>query len=286
MKREMVKGKIPGGLTFTVDISNVEKWADAWKKFPWEAGKWLSTMLNDMAFDFRRRFPEVIASRYTVRDKKFIKAIIRVERARPSRTMKKITATVGTLLGSSGRGGEESLRFSGFSEELTGKPGVGQPHWRTILPAGRVGGTMAGIAEDWARLHPNQYIPSIEDPRLQNVPEDRRFAAMIDMMTRGKMEHSPSNVFILKGGKYKKGLYRFKGGKTPNRKQFKEGKKQVDRIQAFGDKSKPIMPPMWDWKELTMEKVKEKFTPDYMYDNYIARVFTGMTPTEFFKGGK
>jgi hypothetical protein len=28
---------------------------------------------------------------------------------------------------------------------------------------------------------------------------------------------------------------------------------------------------MWNWRALTMEKVQEKFTPDYMSDNYIAR---------------
>jgi hypothetical protein len=41
---------------------------------------------------------------------------------------------------------------------------------------------------------------------------------------------------------------------------------------------------MWDWKALTLEKVHEKFTPDYMLKTSLEQVFTGMTPKEFFKG--
>jgi hypothetical protein len=297
----MATGKIPGGLTLRIGLDSMIKWYAAWNQYPKVAGKWAAKMMNDIAFCFRARFPEVIASQYTVRNKNFIKNAIRINLAKPGRRISDIKVVFGTWLGTAldsnfdnNNGisrGEGSIRFSGFSEELTGKRGVARPHWRTILPAGRKGGTMAGIAFDWARLHANQHIPSIEDPRLQNIPEDRRFAAMIDMMTRGKMEHSPSNVFILEGGKYKRGLYRFKGGKLPDRKEFKKGNKRrvkgkgkVQRIQAFGNKSKPIMPPMWDWKALTLEKVHEKFTPDYMFKNYIEKVFTGMTPKEFFKG--
>jgi hypothetical protein len=281
----MAKGDIPGGMTFKLDISAMQKWLAAWQRYPKVAGKWASTMLNDMAFEFKNRFPEVIASRYTIRDKKFIKKTIWIDRARPRSHMADIAATVGTWRG------EDMHRFSGFTEELTGSPDSWSKHNRTILPAGRRGGDFGGKSFDWARMHPNQNIPSITDPVLQNISEDRRFAAMIDMMTRGKMAHSPSNVFILEGGKYKPGLYRFKGGKLPDREQFKKGNKRrvagkgkVQRIQAFSDK--PLLPPMWDWRTLTMEKVQEKFTPDYMWDNYIERVFMGITPKEFFKGGK
>jgi hypothetical protein len=256
----------------------MKTWLTAWKLYPFVAGKWLSNMINDMAFEFRRQFPDVIASRYTIRDKKFIKRTIAIERARSRSHMADIVAVIGTWRG------DDMHRFSGFTEELTGSPDLWSKHTRTILPAGREGGAMGGKAEKWAKLWPNQEVPSIIDPRLQNVPEDRRFAAMIDMMARGKLQRSPSGVFKLEGGKYKKGLYRFKGGTLPNRKQFKDGSKQVERIQSFSDK--PLLPPMWDWRELTMEKVKDKFTPDYMFDNYISRVFLGITPKEFFKGGK
>jgi hypothetical protein len=66
---------------------------------------------------------------------------------------------------------------------------------------------MAGKARLRARMNPqNGPIPSIIDldAGLQNAPEESRFAAMIRMMTEGKIVHSPHNVFILEGTRYKK----------------------------------------------------------------------------------
>jgi hypothetical protein len=31
------------------------------------------------------------------------------------------------------------------------------------------------------------------------------------------------------------------------------------------------MPPRWDWQKETLEKVKARFTPDYVFANYIAK---------------
>ncbi|MDR2176816.1 MAG: hypothetical protein LBP20_02100 [Treponema sp.] len=129
-------------------------------------------------------------------------------------------------------------------------------------------------------------IPSIIDldAGLQNVPEESRFTAMIRMMAQGKIAHSPSNTFILKGGKYKPGLYRFKGGKLPVRKAFKRGKGRVEMLQAFVDE--PILPPKWDWRGETAEKIKQKFTPDYIWENYIAYAIKGIMPDKKFYKGK
>jgi hypothetical protein len=130
---------------------------------------------------------------------------------------------------------------------------------------------MKGKARPWARMNPEDGpIPSIIDTEagLQNVPEESRFAAMIRMMAQGKIAHSPSNTFILEGGKYKPGLYRFKGGKLPVGKAFKRGKGRVQMIQLFKDE--PILPPRWDRRGMVAEKVKQKFTPDYIFEHYIA----------------
>jgi hypothetical protein len=207
-------------LTFKMDISAMQQWLKAWQQFPRESGKFVAKMVNDMAFEFKDRFPEVIRSRYTIRDEGFIKKTIKVEKARPRSHMADIVAIVGTWYGSSAENGTggASRRFSGFEEELTGSPStVARPHHRVITSNGRIGKTMAGKARGWARMHPNQRIPSIIDldAGLQNVPEEHRFAAMIRMMASGKIAHSPSNTFILEGGKYKAGLYRFRGGRLP-----------------------------------------------------------------------
>jgi hypothetical protein len=54
----------------------------------------------------------------------------------------------------------------------------------------------------------------------------------------------------------------------------------VEMIQAFVDR--PVMPPKWDWQGETAEKIRAKFTPDYIFANYIAKaisVFSGLCPT-------
>jgi pheromone shutdown protein TraB len=53
-------------------------------------------MVNDMVFEFRERFPEVMTSRYTIRDLRFISKTIKVDKARPRSHMTDIVAVVGT----------------------------------------------------------------------------------------------------------------------------------------------------------------------------------------------
>jgi hypothetical protein len=267
-------------VTFKLDITAMQQWLAAWKLWPHESGKWTSRMVNDMAFEFKARFPEVIASRYTIRDRAFIKKTIKIDKARPRSHMADIVATVGTWYGSSGgnSSGGASRRFSGFTEELTGSPStIAQPHHRVILPAGRKGKTMAGKAEPWARMMANQKIPSIIDTEagLQNIPEESRFSAMARMMGQGRIPHSPSNTFILEGGRYKAGLYRFKGGALPQRGQ-RASELDLEMIQVFVDE--PILPPRWDWPEEAAEKVAQKFTAEYIAENYIAKAILGILP--------
>jgi hypothetical protein len=277
-------------IKFKMDISDMLQWAEAWKRFPREAGKWAAKMINDMAFDAKARFPEIIASQYTVRNPGFIRGTFQIEKARPRSHMADIVATAGTTwhgsTGDTGFGGS-TIRFSGFEEELTGSPStVARPHWRVITSAGRKGRTMAGLAQGWARMHPNQRIPSIIDTEagLQNVPEESRFAAMIRMMAEGKIAHSKHNVFILEGGKYKRGLYRFKGGKLPVEKKGQWWQVGLEMIQLFKDE--PILPPRWDWHGTVMENVKRKFTPEYIFANYIAMAIQGILPKKKpWKGG-
>jgi hypothetical protein len=253
------------GLTITMDTRVMKQWAAAWRQVPWEAGKWAAKMVNDMCFQFRDDFYKVIADKYVIRDEAFIKRAITIEKARPRSRMEDIAAVIGTWQGKTGK------TFSGFEEEITGSASsVSPPKRRVILPAGRMGGTMKGKARPWARMNPQAgHIPSIIDTEagLQNVPEESRFAAMIRMMAQGKIAHTKHNTFILEGGKYKAGLYRFKGGKLPVKEAFHEGKGQVEMIQRFVDK--PVLPPQWDWQGDTVERIKQKFTPEYIFEHYI-----------------
>jgi hypothetical protein len=259
-------------IKFEMDISAMRQWLAAWKQFPREAGKWTAKMVNDMAFEFRAEFPGVLKSRYTIRDPGFIAKTVKIDKARPRSHMADIAASVGTWYGT-GRGGV-SGRFSGFEEEITGSPStVSRPKHRVITSAGRMGKTMAGKSHGWARMQAEQKIPSIIDLDAR-VPEEHRFAAFVRLMAAGKIPVSPGHTFILEGGKagggeYKRGLYRFKRGALPVKEAFHEGEKQVEMIQLFQDK--PVMPPKWDWRGEAEEKVRAKFTPGFIFANYISK---------------
>jgi hypothetical protein len=96
------------------------------------------------------------------------------------------------------------------------------------------------------------------------------------MMGSGKIAHSPSNTFILEGGKYKRGLYRFPGGALPRGGQEVRDMPMPEMIQSFQDE--PILPPRWDWRQKTEDKVKEKFTPSHIFENYISKAILGSFP--------
>jgi hypothetical protein len=256
-------------------------WDEAWKKFPFQAGKWANKYINDLAFKFRYEVYKAIRSRYTVRSERFINNAVVIKKARPRSRMEDIFAIVGTAYGTAGSNSETGRpTFSGFSEELTGLPStVSRPKDRVITDAGRKGHVWSGISFGWARMEPEQFIPSITDPELQRVPEESRFGAMIRMMAEGKIRHSGPNTFILKGGRYKKpGLYRFKGGKLPVKEAFHKGKGKVEMIQLFKDE--PVMPPEWDWRGIAEKKTEEKFTPGYIFANYISKALEGSMPVK------
>ncbi|MDR0583790.1 MAG: hypothetical protein LBG57_05490 [Treponema sp.] len=266
-------------VTFQMDLSEMRKWLAAWRAFPYEAGKWTAKYVNDMAFKFQDEYLRIIAGRYTIRDPAFLKRTIKIDKAKPRSHMADIVALVGTWYGTSADAGDggSSIRFSGFEEEITGKPSaVARPKRRVITPAGREGRNWRGTGEGWARMHPGQYIPAIDRDVPGNVPEESRFAAMVRMMAEGKIKTSPSKTFILRGGKYKPGLYRFKGGALPVKEAFNEGKGEVEMIQLFKDE--PILPPRWDWRGMAEDKMKQTFTPDYIFENYIAKAILQIMP--------
>jgi hypothetical protein len=47
-------------------------------------------------------------------------------------------------------------------------------------------------------------------------------------------------------------------------------------LQRFVDK--PVLPPEWDWQGETADKVRAKFTPDYIYLKYLSQALKGTFP--------
>jgi hypothetical protein len=264
-------------ISFKMDDSNIWALKQALKMFPKETGKWAAKMVNDMAFEYKGQFLGVIGSRYKIRNPGFIGGSVKVEKARPRSRLEDIAAEVGTV---------SKPRFSGFTEEVGGQDAQ---RTRAFTLAGR-GGRWENVSRGWARMHPSndptqdQKIPSIND--VQGLPENQRFMALMNMIASKKIPIAPkANTFILKGGKYNKGLYRFDGKKFPTiQKTGTKGKKlkprfdpdaKLNMVQIF----KPIKKQKeWDWPEDVMKKVQQKFTPRFLFNNYIAPAINGIMP--------
>jgi hypothetical protein len=268
-------------IQFSADTRSLEQWAKAWKEFPKEAGKWAAKFVNDEALQFKADFPDVIARHYILRNKKFIGGSVKVDLARPRSHMEDIVAVVGTV---------KKPRFSGFTEEVGGG---GPRRTRAFTLAGR-GGFWENESKGWARMHPSddptqdQRIPSTD--LVLGLPDGQRFMALMNMIASKKIPIAPkANSFILDGGKYKRGLYRFDGKKFPIvQKIGKSGKykgqkllprldpdAKLNMVQIF----KPIKEQDdWDWPGDVVKKVQKKFTPDYIWDNYIAKAMAGIMP--------
>jgi hypothetical protein len=261
-------------IQFSADTRSLEQWAKAWKEFPRQSGKWAAKFVNDEALQFKADFPDVMAAHYAVRNKKFIGSTIKVELARPRSRMEDIAASAGTV---------KKPRFSGFTEEVGGG---GPRRTRAFTLAGR-GGHWENASRPWARMHPSddptqdQKIPSTD--LVQNLPDGQRFMALMNMIASKKIPIAPkANTFILKGGKYKAGLYRFNGRKFPIvQKTGKNGQKLLPRLDPdaklnMAQVFKPIeRQDDWDWPEAVVKKVQAKFTPDYIAENYVAKAILG-----------
>jgi hypothetical protein len=110
--------------------------------------------------------------------------------------------------------------------------------------------------------------------------------ALMAMMATGKL-HVPKNnpTFILGDGTANHGLFRFRGGKIPGRgmrkkdlADFIKSTGAPDKIQQF--RPQPVRPPRWDWMGKLVESMRETFSPEFMFKNYILPAFSGIMPVK------
>jgi hypothetical protein len=263
-----------GGFELKIEMKGMDDWIFAWRRFPKEAGKWMSKLCNDMAFDMREIFQTNMGNRYTIRDHDFFNKTFLVEKAKPRNDWRNIAATAGTV---DSTGNNRMRGFSGYTEEL----GQASKKDRAITRWGREGQSKKGIAQPWARLRPGQKLPNTV--HLSGLPKNQRFPALVAMIRSGKIPMSKSRTFILGEGTPNHGLYRFRSGAIPGQglKQRKDQdmffhEEKLDKIQEF--RTQPIQPPAWDWRQDALNDLRGMYTPDFVFKNYIAQAILGIMP--------
>lgn len=258
------------GMAFqmSLDTADLQKLQTAYQMFPQEAQKQTARLLGDMAWDFKKQAIEVIGGTYTIRDPNFLKnKAFTVKRPKASEPIDQQQAVAASMRIDGGSGG----LFTGFEEELTGKPremrNKGGRSYRQVWSNAREGGSVYGKMLGQYRLRTS----SDRIPDIANYPElrPRQFLAMILKSSaagsskkakrfKGKDYALGKNkVFIFgDGAKHPRGLYTVQGGK-------------VKALQKFDDKPVASSVGKWDWRSETEAEVKKKFTPAYILEKYI-----------------
>lgn len=201
---------------FTISAKDMLKLQKRLKQDPKKFQFAAASMLNSFAFGTRDQSNLVINSEMTVRNKRFVKGKLKVEMAKGSEDINVQSSAAGSISGP---------RFSGWAEQELG----------TTTKRTRVGNKF-GRGGDWnkqlqgqARLKPNQNFLDPSDLNIKAKDDTHRITVFLNIISRRKKKQS----FIIpkKYKKFKKGLYRFKGGKIQQLQNFEPKKTQPKRIK-------------------------------------------------------
>lgn len=190
----------------TPDLKNLEKF---YKKAPRQFARASAGMINNLAFETRSAALVNIASDMNIRNERFVKSRMRVNRARPVPIARQ-QAEVGSL---------PTSRFSGWVEQETGKPAQRNRVFGIAARRGKERNT----ASAKARLKPGNQFFSPNDFDISANDEDHRTQIFLQLMST-KHANDPF-VMRRKYRKMRKGIYVFsKRGKLKQLQQFGEMK--------------------------------------------------------------
>jgi hypothetical protein len=234
---------------------------------PKETGKATARLLNDEAFSYKELAQKVIAEKHTIRDQSFLRFAFRVEKSDPVLEPSKQRATAGSI---------KTDRFTGWIEDVTGTA----PSRDRILGANARGGDMQAKAK--SRLMPDL---EFEKPgNYDDIPEVSRITAMISILARNPDYTSAGKgMFIITGGNWVPGLYKFNKGQTAKYSWSKKnGIRLIDkrdrttrdypaiqRVQTFGKAPKSQR---YDWPDITIARLMVWFKASDIWAKYFGEV--------------
>jgi hypothetical protein len=219
----------------------------AFRLFPKSAGKAFARLVNDMAFSFKDVAPVILAKHFTIRNPGFVSSSIRVEKAKPG---KNPVATVGSI---------ERPGFTGWAEQAGETPKTGRAK-RSIGLNAR-GGNMRGTAKKKSRL--KRGLPLADSA---SMPLTGIMAVQAAIHRAVREQGAGARVIIREGGGFPEGLYEVtdKGGNgIPP---------EVRILQKFGEN---IVTEQVNWPEETIGRIAPWYSPERIFQDYIAPLFTG-----------
>jgi hypothetical protein len=256
----------------SVEVIGMDLLQNALAAYPRQLKAMMYKLMTDMAVEFKRQAPGVIARHETVRQPAFVRSAMIFERAQSTSGpgIEGIQASAGSVApGSSSKYGES---FTGWVEQID--PSIKAKRERVIGPASR-GGSMGGTVKRSMRLDPSKTIPNARNFTGPSVKPGKRNVQFMASLWKKRYR----GVFILEKENYDAGLYIF-SDKTDKEKQWFP---KPIRLQKFGAE---IKGPVFDWREETIELVRKTFTTQKIFDNYVAVALNKARGMAKGQGGK
>lgn len=201
--------------------------------------------LDSIAYHMRTIALSTVHKTMTVRSANFVRAHLRYQKARKSRSIARMFSRVGST---------DSRRFSGWTAQEDGtKPDKN----RVATPAGRVSRSFKRVMRKAARLNPGSNIPVLDD--LGNV-------------TVGAAENTPQMIAIamrkLRKKGYTKGLVRLRRGDARSAGFYLIYSKRLVKVQSFARRR----PKRLKWMRKALEQFARTHRADRLWTDAAKRV--------------
>ena len=238
---------------------------------PAETRKATARFLNDEAFADKTLSERVLSERYIVRNRAFVRAMLRVEKADPARPPSNQVAIAGSI---------RTNRFTGWAEVIPGGP---DPERNRTLGLNARGGDSTKKALQGSRL-----LSGLTFERPSNydeIPERMRIPAMISILARcPDYTADGRGMFIIQGGNWVHGLYKFKNkGQVAKWRKSRKGaytlvdkrdtatydRPAVQRVQTFDKAPKGQQ---FNWPQITIDRLKVWFNPLDTWASYFGEI--------------
>jgi hypothetical protein len=266
-----------GALAIKIEGDPLERVDTLFKLFPKEVKARIRDYLNDQAFAFKQKAPDILARRFTIRDPGFVKRVFQVEKAAFAKDYRDMFARVGSASFRGKYGG----RFTGWIEQQEGWDDR-ESVWTIAARGGSAAGKIKG-----AFIPRNQNTPA--DFNLPaGIPDYLRRNALLDRILRAR------GVTYTKGGKgsqRKRGVAAGSGkygvfdtaktitfitGKGRNRGVYtvsglgrEGGRLKWDAIEPVKLFRPPTTGREFDWRGETLKEVRRVFSEGLLWREYV-----------------
>jgi hypothetical protein len=232
---------------FVINHTDMDRLAEIFENAPRDLRRATGMFVNNLAFGTKDEIPSTMARLMTVRDKRFVKSRIRVQKSRFAAPIDAQMSVVGSIFGQ---------RFSGWEEQELGKRTA---RHRVFTLLGR-GGSASRKTTQRARLKTLANFPKPED--YPGVSAEHRVIVMLNVLARKGFKRP----FIIHGhSKIHSGVYQFRG------RGSKRKPKPIKIVQSF--KPRKVQPRRIPWLRTSRDTYLRRVNVSSLWAQVIRRAW-------------